>query len=226
MSSDHDSSTLKADIPQDRQTTIKEALLLEEAKQDLQQYQKLPTTSNRREVLLRAKARLEEARAMRHLTTPASLSSSLPPISALQTPLVIQNIDGPEELVRFQQHDNDAKDEFEAIRQEEATATEICSSKKRKFLQENLLLLKRKLSVLKETKSKRIRLEEAQRELQEAEEAQDTVVNEAVVVVEETTTAETKKGKQGRSQETTRTTAGQNGHNVLEETGGKAKQVA
>ena len=178
----------------DRQS-IKQAL--EEAKQDLQQCQNL-STSDRREALLRAKARLEEARAMRRLATAATATapSSLPPVSALQTSLVIQNINGPKELVRFQ-HDDNAKDDFEAIRQE-VTAEIIRSPpshKKRKILQQNLLSLKKKLLVLKKTKSKRIRLEEEAQQAEEEEDDEEKVQEkkEAVVNQETTVVQETKK---------------------------------
>jgi hypothetical protein len=151
-------------------------MALEETKQEIVNAQRLPS-ADRKEALLRRRAKLQEARSKCRtdhvLSVPSPPPLPLPPITALQSPLVISNISGPDELVRYHNHhhsnhhDDDSASEFEAIRQD---VNEICSpsTKKRKKLQENLKLLKRRISVLKETKSKRIRLEEAQKESQES----------------------------------------------------------
>jgi hypothetical protein len=179
---------------QDTQTTIKQQTLEEEVpKQKVQNAQNLLSTADRREALLRLKAKLEEARSKRRLTnhTPPTLLQPPPlePITALQTSLVIQNISGPDDLVRYhRQHrhndDDDSTNEFEAIRQD-ATEISSLSFHKRTNLRKNLQLLKRKLSALKETKSKRIRLEEAQKESQETTMVQTTENSVETTAVEE-----------------------------------------
>jgi hypothetical protein len=179
-----------------------EQALLEEAKQEMMNAQNLPS-ADRREALLRLKVKLNEARSKRRrhhrhqsnqTRTVQQQSPQLEPITALQNPLVIHTISGPDELVRFHRHyrhhhddddDSSANSEvFEAIRQD---AMELSSpfSTKRKKLQENLKVLKRRLSVLKETKSKRMRLEE--------DETQKGIMHDETVEEEEMATVDDEK---------------------------------
>jgi hypothetical protein len=136
------------------------------AKQELQRAQKL-TTADRKQVIQETRARLKEAQlrvqALRQQQQqqqqqqqPVSTNpAKLPPISALQQMdnLIITNISGPDELVRFHAKD-DSTNDFDAIRLQ---ASEMAASTSAAVLDESnaqqkakrLQFLKDKLSKLK-----------------------------------------------------------------------------
>ena len=142
------------------QNDVMEALV--HAKQELQRAQKL-TTADRKQVLQTTRAKLKEAqlkfqalRQQQQATTPALVPKSLPPISALQQldRLVITNITGPDELVRYhtyQEHGN--INDFDAIRRQAsemaAPAPSLPDNSDAQEKAKRLEYLKDKLSKLK-----------------------------------------------------------------------------
>ena len=159
---------------------LKEAL--EQTKQDLKRAQQLTTTAHRKEVLQPIKARLKELQ-LKFQSMRQQETTTLPPIAALryQDNLILSNISGPDELVRYHK---DNEDTFETIRlQAIEMASPTSRKKKSQRLQENIQVLKRKLSQLKTKESLHKKLRSDKNEVNDgllpALDGAETLVDEA-----------------------------------------------